>query len=65
MNEYESSSHLEDLGFVADRVKMFIDQYESKAQLIRLFLSSATHSFPHIVDLNWRLDYKLKVFAFF
>ncbi|CAF0807561.1 unnamed protein product [Brachionus calyciflorus] len=55
-----ASTFLEDHGFSNEKIKIFTELYQEKLQIIRLFLSSSTSSFPHIVDVSWRLDYCIK-----
>ena len=34
--------------------------YEERVEEIRLVLAGTTFHFPHIVDVDWRLDYHVK-----
>ncbi|RMZ92811.1 COMM domain-containing 3 [Brachionus plicatilis] len=54
------SNFLEDIGFSNEKIGIFTQYYQEKLEIIRLFLASSTTSFPHIVDVNWRLDYIIK-----
>ncbi|XP_041478753.1 COMM domain-containing protein 3-like [Lytechinus variegatus] len=54
------SSILEDSKFSQDRIDIFIKCFQEKKQVIRSMLSNIGHTPPHIVDVDWRLDYYLK-----
>ncbi|XP_077979099.1 COMM domain-containing protein 3-like [Glandiceps talaboti] len=51
---------LEDLKFVPDRIDSFNNIFLSKKSEIQALLSSIGHTPPHIVDVDWRLDFYLK-----
>ena len=41
-------------------MEIFSKVYEEKLDELRLILSLSTFHFPHIVDIDWRLDYYVK-----
>lgn len=55
------SAILEDCKFDPDRIEAFIKAFEVVKQELRAVLSNIGSQFPHIVDVDWRLDYYLKV----
>ncbi|ESP01574.1 hypothetical protein LOTGIDRAFT_238259 [Lottia gigantea] len=61
--DVESSSIgalLEDCKYTTDRINSFNNIYLSKKPLIQILLGSIGKSPPHIVDVDWRLDYYIK-----
>ncbi|XP_030848131.1 COMM domain-containing protein 3-like isoform X1 [Strongylocentrotus purpuratus] len=54
------SSFLEDNKFSQDRIDAFLKHFQEKKQEIRSMLSNIGHTPPHIVDVDWRLDFYLK-----
>jgi len=51
---------LEDCKIDAKRIELFLKGYESKKTDIRAMLGASTFNLPHIVDVDWRLDYYVK-----
>lgn len=47
--------------FATDRVKYFIGKYLEHKSILRSSLARVHTSPPHLVDVQWRLDYYLKV----
>lgn len=57
----DSLSHLlEDVKFSPDRIALFNKIYTEQKPHLQILLSSVGRSHPHIVDVDWRLDYCLK-----
>lgn len=54
------SSALEDCKFGQDRIDAFIKLFQERKAQIRSMLSCIGHTPPHIVDVDWRLDFYLK-----
>ncbi|XP_071492875.1 COMM domain-containing protein 3-like [Diadema antillarum] len=54
------SSTLEDCKFSQDRIDAFIKLFQERKEEIRALLSNVGHAPPHIVDVDWRLDFYLK-----
>jgi len=54
------STVLEECEFSPERIKDLLGIYEENKEHVRYQLSRITHHFPHIVDVKWRLDYKVK-----
>ncbi|XP_052803748.1 COMM domain-containing protein 3-like [Mya arenaria] len=53
-------SVLEDCKFTNERIEIFNKVYTAKKQLMQILLSSVGNTPPHIVDVDWRLDYYIK-----
>ncbi|XP_025094680.1 COMM domain-containing protein 3-like [Pomacea canaliculata] len=51
---------LEECKFTADRIKTFNDIFLSQKTALQILLGSIGTSHPHIVDVDWRLDYYIK-----
>ncbi|XP_033762749.1 COMM domain-containing protein 3-like [Pecten maximus] len=51
---------LEDCKFTADRIKAFITSYQERKQIMQILLGNVGVTPPHIVDVDWRLDYYIK-----
>ncbi|XP_050418042.1 COMM domain-containing protein 3 [Patella vulgata] len=51
---------LEECKFTIDRINSFNNIYLAKKPLIQILLGSIGKSPPHIVDVDWRLDYYIK-----
>jgi len=51
---------LEECKFSNDRIDAFNKVYSSKKSLMQILLNSVGSSPPHIVDVDWRLDYYIK-----
>lgn len=60
-----TSSFLEDNKVDQKRAELFAKGFEAKKMEVRIMLSSTSVGFPHIVDVNWRLDYFIKVSLLF
>ncbi|XP_020892259.1 COMM domain-containing protein 3 [Exaiptasia diaphana] len=54
------SSTLEDSKWSTDRIEYFSKVYEEKKLEVEAMLSSTGSSHPHVVDVDWRLDYYIK-----
>ncbi|XP_006817084.1 COMM domain-containing protein 3-like [Saccoglossus kowalevskii] len=54
------STILEDCKFTADRIDILNKIFISKKPEIQALLSNIGHTPPHIVDVDWRLDFYLK-----
>lgn len=54
------SSFLEECKFSPERAKHFATEYSDKKDALRASLERIDTSPPHIVDVQWRLDYYLK-----
>ncbi|KAL4222375.1 COMM domain containing 3 [Mactra antiquata] len=54
------SSVLEECKYTNERIDVFNKVFTSKKPLMQILLSSVGTSPPHIVDVNWRLDYYIK-----
>ncbi|XP_032222436.2 COMM domain-containing protein 3 [Nematostella vectensis] len=54
------SSLLEDCKWGSERINYFTSLYEEIKPELEAELSSIGSSFPHIVDVDWRLDYYIK-----
>lgn len=59
-DQSDVSAILEDCKFDPDRIEAFIKAFEVVKQELRAVLSNIGSQFPHIVDVDWRLDYYLK-----
>nr|AWW17677.1 COMMD3 [Branchiostoma belcheri] len=55
-----TSSLLEDCKMSPDRIEAFNNVYMSNRTELQSVLSSTGSGFPHIVDVDWRLDYYIK-----
>ncbi|XP_070565350.1 COMM domain-containing protein 3-like [Ptychodera flava] len=51
---------LEDCKFTSDRIDSFNKVFLSKKTEVQALLGSIGHAPPHIVDVDWRLDFYLK-----
>lgn len=51
---------MEGIKFPNDRIEILIKKYSEKYTKIRKVLSNSSFSFPHITDVEWRLDYFVK-----
>lgn len=60
MDPSSISPVLEDCKFTKERIDTFNKIYTSKKPLLQVLLSSVGTSPPHIVDVDWRLDYYIK-----
>ena len=58
---FRQSSMLEDCKYSQDRIDAFTKLFKERKQEIRASLSNIGHTPPHIVDVDWRLDFYLKV----
>ncbi|XP_072037983.1 COMM domain-containing protein 3-like [Amphiura filiformis] len=54
------SSTLEDCKFSADRIETFANAFLDKKEELRALLSNIGYTHPHVVDVDWRLDYYMK-----
>ncbi|KAK0047140.1 COMM domain-containing protein 3 [Biomphalaria pfeifferi] len=54
------STFLEDCKYTVDRISTFNKIFLSQKSHIQLLLGKVGSSFPHIVDVEWRLDYYIK-----
>lgn len=54
------SSVLEECKYTSDRIETFNKVYNTKKPLMQILLSSVGTCPPHIVDVDWRLDYYIK-----
>ncbi|XP_060556305.1 COMM domain-containing protein 3-like [Ruditapes philippinarum] len=54
------SSVLEECKYASDRIETFNKVYNTKKPLMQILLSSVGTCPPHIVDVDWRLDYYIK-----
>jgi len=59
-SEQNISSFLEDCKYTTDRISIFIKEFLPQKPHIQLLLGKVGASFPHIVDVDWRLDYCIK-----
>ncbi|XP_041369030.1 COMM domain-containing protein 3-like [Gigantopelta aegis] len=55
-----TGSLLEECKFSPDRINTFNNIFMSQKQYIQILLGSIGRSPPHIVDVDWRLDYYIK-----
>lgn len=53
-------SVLEECKYTDDRTKVFCNLFLPQKPQIQLLLGKIGSSFPHIVDVDWRLDYHIK-----
>ena len=51
---------LDDCGFSAQMKEEFITQFDQHRSNLRAHLHNIGFRSPHVVDLNWRLDYNIK-----
>lgn len=51
---------LDDCGFSAQRKEVILEAYKLNKQKIRAKLSLISRGYPHVVDVDWKLDYNLK-----
>lgn len=56
----EISNFLEDCKFVPDRIHSFNNIFLKQKSSIQMLLGSIGSTRPHIVDIDWRLDYYIK-----
>lgn len=54
------SSMLEDCKWATDRIEYFFKCFQDCKPEMEALLSRTGSSFPHIVDVDWRLDYYIK-----
>lgn len=54
------SSLLEDCRWTPDRVEFFVKKFEENRNEIQANLARIGTSYPHVVDVDWRLDYYIK-----
>lgn len=54
------STSLEECKWTPDRVEFLLKKYEEHKDEIQAELARIGTSFPHVVDVDWRLDYYLK-----
>lgn len=54
------SSLLEDCKFTSERINVFNTVFQERKSLIQILLGNVGTSPPHIVDVDWRLDYYIK-----
>ncbi|BFY97436.1 hypothetical protein BsWGS_00476 [Bradybaena similaris] len=59
-NEQNISSLLEECKYTADKINEFSKVFLPQKPHIQLLLGKIGSSFPHIVDVDWRLDYYIK-----
>ncbi|XP_005098094.1 COMM domain-containing protein 3 [Aplysia californica] len=59
-SEQNISSVLEDCKFTTDRISSFAKEFLPQKPHVQLLLGKISSSFPHIVDVDWRLDYYIK-----
>jgi len=59
-SEQNISTLLEDCKFSTDRASILTQEFLRQKPHIQLLLGSIGSSFPHIVDVDWRLDYTIK-----
>jgi polycomb group RING finger protein 4 len=52
---------LEECKFAPDRIDILKAKYMAKKDQMRASLRRVGSSFPHVVDVDWRLDYYIKV----
>lgn len=58
--EQNLSTLLEECKFTPERIKEFTKIFMAQKSYIQLLLGKVGSSFPHIVDVDWRLDYYMK-----
>lgn len=54
------SAILEECKFTQDRIDILLQLYQEKKLFIQILLGNIGTSPPHIVDVDWRLDYHIK-----
>ncbi|KAK3609319.1 hypothetical protein CHS0354_026239 [Potamilus streckersoni] len=54
------SSVLEDCKFTSDRIDIFSKLYKDRKPYLQILLGRIGDSCPHIVDVDWRMDYYIK-----
>eukprot|EP00117_Sycon_ciliatum_P043195 scpid99111/ scgid31311/ COMM domain-containing protein 3; Protein Bup; Protein PIL len=54
------TSVLEECKLTSDRCQVYTDRYAAKKTDLRAMLSSTATRHPHVVDVDWRLDYYIK-----
>lgn len=54
------SAVLEECKYTPDRIEVFAKAFEAAKPQLRASLSDVGSQFPHIVDVDWRLDYYIK-----
>lgn len=54
------SSLLEECKFTSERINVFNTVFQDRKSLIQILLGNIGTSPPHIVDVDWRLDYYIK-----
>ncbi|XP_059155392.1 COMM domain-containing protein 3-like [Physella acuta] len=59
-NEQNLSTTLEECKYTSDRINDFNKIFLPQKSHIQLLLGKIGSSFPHIVDVDWRLDYYIK-----
>ncbi|KAJ8024568.1 COMM domain-containing protein 3 [Holothuria leucospilota] len=59
-NRNISSAVLEECKYTPDRIEVFAKAFEAAKPQLRASLSDVGSQFPHIVDVDWRLDYYIK-----
>jgi polycomb group RING finger protein 4 len=52
--------YLDNLKFPQERAEFFCQRYVEKLNALRENLSQTQFQFPHVVDVQWRLDYLIK-----
>ncbi|GFS01289.1 COMM domain-containing protein 3 [Elysia marginata] len=58
--EQSISTLLEECKYTPERIKEFTKIFTAQKSHIQLLLGKIGSSFPHIVDVDWRLDYYMK-----
>ncbi|RUS83279.1 hypothetical protein EGW08_008959 [Elysia chlorotica] len=58
--EQNLSTLLEECKYTTERIKEFNKIFLAQKSHIQLLLGKVGSSFPHIVDIDWRLDYYMK-----
>lgn len=61
LDEEKLSLVLSTANITGPRVKKLCEFYASNKEAIRTCLKQIGNSLPHVVDVNWRLDYCVKV----
>eukprot|EP01130_Rhizamoeba_saxonica_P012054 TRINITY_DN5043_c0_g1_i2.p1 TRINITY_DN5043_c0_g1~~TRINITY_DN5043_c0_g1_i2.p1 ORF type:complete len:115 (-),score=21.35 TRINITY_DN5043_c0_g1_i2:18-362(-) len=55
-----SRNIFEENGFSQDRISKFVEYYIEYLQPLKTIISSTGFHFPHITDVEWRMDLLLK-----
>jgi hypothetical protein len=60
LDSIQFKEYLEGYKFPQERVDFICQRYAEKFNVLRTNLSQSQFQFPHIVDVQWRLDYFIK-----